>query len=298
MKRVLFLVSLFLAGCGMRDSKPKDVTDQMLVGVWDSMGGDPEVCRERFIFGSDGSFTHYSSEGNQYGSYARNGDNIDLTYAQKNAEHAPFSLESGRRLSVFTQGDLKYFVRVPDSYASSKPCPEGNGGTSPTPPTNPNQCGGKGNCNCKCGNNTTVTVIVNNNADCFGKPPQPPTTQQPPPPTPQPPTTPCPPTPPCPPCPDCPKPTPTPQPPCPPCPPTPPCPPCPPCPPTTPCPPCPDCPKPTPTPQPPCPPCPDCPPDPGQRPPNPGQQSPNPGQWPPDPKDPGKYGRVYTENYS
>ena len=125
MKRLLcFVTFLTLCGCGLEDRTPKDPTLHQLVGVWDSMYGNPAVCRERLVLNSDMTFFWLTKEGRFTGSYYRNGDKISFLFSEKMTQLHDFRVND-QVLDMFTKNIQTRFVKIPLSLMNTKPCPEG-----------------------------------------------------------------------------------------------------------------------------------------------------------------------------
>lgn len=154
MKKVLYLfILLSIAGCGIRDSK-RDYTEQMLIGVWDLMVGDPAVCTERVVLTGEGTFSWQAKTWSTRGSYRRSGDNLMFTHSGKTGESLTFTI-TDKYLTLLRHGQLVYFVKVPNDLARVSPCPQ-------TVDTG----SGNGTCKDKC----KVTCQARCKVKCYKKP--------------------------------------------------------------------------------------------------------------------------------
>ena len=154
MKKVLYLfILLSIAGCGIRDSK-RDYTEQMLIGVWDLMVGDPAVCTERVVLTGEGTFSWQTKTWATRGSYRRSGDNLMFTHSGKTGESLTFTI-TDKYLTLLRHGQLVYFVKVPNDLARVSPCPQ-------TVDTG----SGNGTCKDKC----KVTCQAKCKVKCYKKP--------------------------------------------------------------------------------------------------------------------------------
>lgn len=137
MKKLLYFTAfLALLGCGLEDRTPRDPTMRQLVGVWDSMYGNPAVCRERLVINSDRTFWWLTEKGKFSGTLAREGGQLNFTFAEKMGELRDFRVND-QTLDVFGKNVQTRFVKIPLSLLSSKPCPENMNPSDPTPTPKP-----------------------------------------------------------------------------------------------------------------------------------------------------------------
>lgn len=141
MRRLAIIaLSLLLGSCGVREPK-KDLTKDNLMGVWDNMSNNK--CYERYVFYRNDTFSFFDKSGNSQGSFNLSPNKMGLYHQGMAADYLPFQLTSDGRMSVFKNGNYKYYVKVPDAYAAKVECPgeipdPDDGGGEPAPePTDP-----------------------------------------------------------------------------------------------------------------------------------------------------------------
>ena len=120
------LIALF--GCGEKVSDPPDNTDQLLIGMWDSMTNSPTVCHERIRLNSDKTFWWFKDNVISSGNYARVQDNgatrLNFMFTDKAWELVKFTV-SERDLYVERVGTTRAYAKAPVSLANnvSSLCP-------------------------------------------------------------------------------------------------------------------------------------------------------------------------------
>jgi hypothetical protein len=122
MKKLMFAgVFLLLLGCGNRVSDPVDNTNDLLLGMWDSISNDASVCHERLRINSDRTFWWFDNRVTSAGTYGRDDDRLNFMYTNKPWEMVKFVVND-RELYLTRTGLTRMYTRVPIT-ANSSPCP-------------------------------------------------------------------------------------------------------------------------------------------------------------------------------
>lgn len=112
---------MVLFGCGDKVSDPPDNTDQILIGMWDSVTNSKTVCHERIRLNSDKTFWWFKDKVISSGSYARvqEGDasRLNFMFTDKASEIVKYTV-SERDLYIERVGTTKVYARVPVSLAN------------------------------------------------------------------------------------------------------------------------------------------------------------------------------------
>lgn len=125
MKKLLILLSAFLfLGCGDRIVDAKDNTDDLLVGLWDSVLNDSTSCHKRLRLNSDKTFWWYVEGDLAVGNYGRNSDGLNFEYSDRPWEVMKFEV-TDRELRIDRMGQISLYVKVPLT-ANQSPCPSDN----------------------------------------------------------------------------------------------------------------------------------------------------------------------------
>jgi len=120
------LVALF--GCGEKVSDPPDNTDQLLIGMWDSVTNSPTICHERIRLNSDKTFWWFKDNVISSGTYAQTQESgttrLNFMFTDKAWELVKFTV-SERDLYVERVGTTRVYAKVPVSLANnvSSLCP-------------------------------------------------------------------------------------------------------------------------------------------------------------------------------
>jgi hypothetical protein len=122
MKKIMVLAGLMLAlaSCGDRVSDPKDNTDQVLIGMWDSVSNSPSACQERLRLNSDKTFWWYKDRVMSTGTYGQEGAHgtgrLNFMFSNKAWEVMKYTV-SDRDLYVERMGVTRVYARVSTSLA-------------------------------------------------------------------------------------------------------------------------------------------------------------------------------------
>lgn len=119
---LLLMVSLVMFGCGNKVTDPTDNTDQLLLGMWDSVSNTPSVCHERLKLNSDNTFWWFDSTVISSGTYGRDKDRLNFMFTTKAWENVQFSV-TDRELNMTRVGTSRVYTRIPLSTANLSPCP-------------------------------------------------------------------------------------------------------------------------------------------------------------------------------
>jgi hypothetical protein len=129
---VVGLMLLNLTGCGNRVSDPDDNTEQLLMGMWDSVTNNPTVCHERIRLNSDKTFWWFKDNAISTGTYAREGDQpnsgrLNFMFTNKAWELVKFTV-SDRDLYIERVGTTRVYAKAATSLANnvSNLCPTEN----------------------------------------------------------------------------------------------------------------------------------------------------------------------------
>lgn len=124
MKKFLFMgLLLALVGCGERVSDPPDNTDQLLIGMWDSVSNSPAVCHERIRLNSDKTFWWYKDTAISSGTYERTGDatntgRLNFMFTDKAWELVKFTV-SDRELYIERVGVSRVYAKAAASLSNN-----------------------------------------------------------------------------------------------------------------------------------------------------------------------------------
>lgn len=124
MKKYFILLSLLLLGCGDRITDPKDNTDDLLVGLWDSVHNDVTVCHKRLRLNSDRTFWWFADDKISAGTYGRGEDGLNFEFTDQPWEIMKFEV-TDRELKIRRLDETSLYVRVPMA-ANQSPCLGGN----------------------------------------------------------------------------------------------------------------------------------------------------------------------------
>jgi len=149
---LLGLVLLGLASCGTRTIRDPGDDVGPLVGVWDSMAGDPATCHERLVLNGDFTFWWFDKSGDFSGTFVLSEDQLTFLFAGgKSGELVQYKVDA-QVLEVFRAGVQTRYTKVPLSYANKMPCPSDR----PTPqPKICSKCSCKSTTSCKTTCKTT-----------------------------------------------------------------------------------------------------------------------------------------------
>jgi len=120
MKKFLLVgIMVTLFGCGERVSDPPDNTDQLLIGMWDSVTNKSTVCHERIRLNSDKTFWWFKDNVISSGTYAyESNSRLNFQFTDKAWELVKFTV-SDRELYVERVGTTKVYAKVPVSLANN-----------------------------------------------------------------------------------------------------------------------------------------------------------------------------------
>lgn len=149
---LLGLVLLGLASCGTRTIRDPGDNIGPLVGVWDSMGGNPAMCHERLTLNEDNTFWWFDKSGDFSGTYVLSEDQVTFLFAGgKPGEIVQIKVDA-QLLEIFRAGVQTRYTKVPRNYADKVPCPSDR--VTVPPKTDPvcKSCGCKscGTCKTTC----------------------------------------------------------------------------------------------------------------------------------------------------
>ena len=122
-KFFVLLTTLLLLGCGDRVTDAEDNTDDLLVGLWDSVHNDSTVCHKRLRLNSDRTFWWFADGKISAGSFGRGEDGLNFEYTDQPWEIMKFEV-TDRELRIERMGVTSLYVRVPIA-ANHSPCTGG-----------------------------------------------------------------------------------------------------------------------------------------------------------------------------
>lgn len=127
MKKLILVCFLFplLWGCGNQITEPPDNTMPLLLGMWDSVSNNANVCHERLRLNTDLTFWWFENNVISSGTYGRDYDRLNFMYTNKTWEMVQFSV-TDRELYLNRVGTTNMYTRVPVT-ANSSPCPDKGG---------------------------------------------------------------------------------------------------------------------------------------------------------------------------
>ena len=120
-KFFVLLTTLLLLGCGDRVTDAKDNTDDLLVGLWDSVHNDATVCHKRLRLNSDRTFWWFEDGKISAGTYGRSPDGLNFEFTDQAWEIMKFEV-TDRELQIRRLDRTYLYVRVPMAVNHS-PCP-------------------------------------------------------------------------------------------------------------------------------------------------------------------------------
>lgn len=119
------IAAMLIAGCGIREERePYDRTAELVVGVWDSLDGEPATCNERLTINEDRTFWWFEKKGDFTGTYILNGNQITFLFTTKSSEIVQVVVDE-KFLEVFRSGISTKYTKVPREYSNKVPCPSG-----------------------------------------------------------------------------------------------------------------------------------------------------------------------------